>query len=54
MALAYCGLNCNECPVYLASIENNAAAQIQLAREYSTDTCKFSKFNLRFLELPPA
>ena len=43
MVLAYCGLNCNECPVYLASIVNNVAAQIQLAREYSTDTCKFSK-----------
>lgn len=43
MELAYCGLNCNECPVYLASISKNTEKQIILAKEYSTDTCKFSK-----------
>ncbi|MCB6202672.1 DUF3795 domain-containing protein [Extibacter muris] len=43
MELAYCGLNCNECPVYLASISKNIEKQIILAKEYSTDTRKFSK-----------
>lgn len=43
MELAYCGLNCNQCPVYLASITKNTEKQIILAKEYSTDTCKFSK-----------
>ena len=43
MELAYCGLNCNECPLYLASISQNMVEQIRLAQEYSTDTCRFSK-----------
>lgn len=43
MELAACGLNCKECPVYMASITGNMADQIRLANEYSTDTCKFSK-----------
>lgn len=43
MDLAYCGLNCNECPIYLASVSQNTAEQIRLANEYSTDTGKFSK-----------
>ena len=43
MELAYCGLNCNECPIYLASISQNTAEQIRLAHDYSTDACKFSK-----------
>lgn len=43
MELAYCGLNCNECLIYLASVSKNTEKQIILAKEYSTDTCKFSK-----------
>lgn len=43
MDLAYCGLNCGECPIYLATVSNNDEGQIRLAREYSTDTCHFSK-----------
>ena len=43
MDLAYCGLKCNECPVYLASVEKNTVRQAWLADQYSTDTCKFSK-----------
>ena len=31
MDLAYCGLNCNECPIYLASVSKNTAEQIRLA-----------------------
>ena len=43
MDLAYCGLNCKECPVYLASIGKDTAEQIRLADEYSTVAYKFSK-----------
>lgn len=43
MELAYCGLRCDECPIYLASINNNPAEQIRLAKEYSSDTCTFTK-----------
>ena len=43
MYLAYCGLNCGECSVYLASVRKDTAGQIRLADEYSTDTYKFSK-----------
>ena len=42
MYLAYCGLNCGECAVYLASVRKDTAGQIRLADEYSTDTYKFS------------
>lgn len=43
MELAYCGLNCGECPIYLASISGNTQEQTRLANEYSTDACKFLK-----------
>lgn len=43
MDLAYCGLDCKECPVYLASVSKNTAEQIRLADEYSDGTGKFSK-----------
>lgn len=41
MRLAYCGLNCKECEIYLASVSGDAEKQIQLAEAYSTDTCRF-------------
>lgn len=43
MELAYCGLNCDECLIYLASVSRNTDEQLRLAKEYSTDTCEFSK-----------
>lgn len=43
MKLAYCGMKCGECLIYLASINKNEAEQFRLAKEYSTDTCQFSK-----------
>lgn len=43
MDFSYCGLDCNECPVYLATISKNTDEQIKLANEYSTDVTKFSK-----------
>ena len=41
MDFAYCGLDCSECPVYLATIRKNTDEQIKLANEYSTDVTKF-------------
>lgn len=46
MDLAYCGLNCGECPIYLVSINQNAEEQVRLAKEYSTETCNFSKTDI--------
>ncbi len=43
MELAYCGLHCEECPVYLATVNKDDEKQKLLAKEYSTDTCTFSK-----------
>ena len=43
MDFTYCGLDCSECPVYLATIRKNTDEQIKLANEYSTDVTKFSK-----------
>lgn len=46
MEFAYCGLNCKECAVYLASVSQNTEEQARLAKEYSTETCKFEKEDL--------
>ena len=43
MELAYCGLKCDECPVYTASVSKNTEEQSRLAKEYSTDDYQFSK-----------
>ncbi len=43
---AYCGLICSECPVYIATQTGNEELKEQLARDYSTDTCKFEKLPL--------
>lgn len=42
MKPAYCGLNCDECPVYLASVSRDTEKQAELAHQYSTDTCTFA------------
>lgn len=33
MEFAYCGLNCKECAVYLASVSQNTEEQARLAKE---------------------
>ena len=35
MKPAYCGLNCTECSVYLASVIKDTEKQARLAEEYS-------------------
>ena len=34
--LAYCGLNCEECPAYQATVASDTSHQIWLASEYSS------------------
>lgn len=41
--IAFCGLICSECPVYIATKTGNTQLQEQLAKDYSTDSCKFEK-----------
>ncbi len=37
MEFAYCGLNCKECAVYLASVSQNTEEQARLAKERGND-----------------
>lgn len=41
MHLAYCGFNCEECPVYVATEQGNTAMKEKLATEYTTPNCAF-------------
>lgn len=40
--IAYCGLLCSECPVYIATKTNDTAMKITLASEYSNEHCSFA------------
>jgi predicted nucleic acid binding AN1-type Zn finger protein len=35
--IAYCGLLCNECPAYLATVEDDDAARASVAEQWSTE-----------------
>lgn len=41
--ISYCGIKCNECPVYIATEKNDDVMRINLARDYSTEKCSFTK-----------
>ena len=41
--ISYCGLLCNECPVYIATAENNEEAQERIATEFSGERMQFTK-----------
>lgn len=43
MEIACCGLDCRECAVYLASVNGDTNRQEELAKEYSTESHRFSK-----------
>lgn len=36
--IAYCGLVCNDCPVFIATVEDNQQKKIELAKEYSSES----------------
>ncbi|WP_167956765.1 ASCH domain-containing protein [Anaerosporobacter faecicola] len=41
--IAFCGLVCTDCPIYIATATQDEEKKEQLAREYSTETCTFEK-----------
>lgn len=41
--IAFCGLKCQECPIYQATVTNDDALRVKLANDYSSDACKFEK-----------
>ena len=40
--ISYCGLLCSECPVYVATAQNDNLAKAKLAKEYSGGGNQFS------------
>ena len=46
-ATGYCGLQCNECPLYIAFHTGDKALMERTAREYSTVDCVFEKEEMR-------
>lgn len=41
--ISYCGLLCNECPVYIATKNNDGEMKAKLALDYSNENCKFEQ-----------
>lgn len=41
--IAYCGLVCNDCPIFIATLENNQQKKVELANEYTSDAYKVAK-----------
>ena len=39
--IAYCGINCNECPVFIASQNDDYEIKVELAKEFSNEKCTF-------------
>jgi len=40
--ISYCGLLCNECPIYIATAQNDNLTKAKLAKEYSSESSQFS------------
>ena len=36
--IAYCGLVCNDCPIFIATLEINQQKKVELANQYTSDT----------------
>ena len=41
--ISYCGIKCNNCPVYISTEKNDDTMRIQLAKDCSTEKCIFTK-----------
>lgn len=39
--IGYCGVNCNECPVYIATINDDDEARAKIAQEWSSEQYAF-------------
>jgi hypothetical protein len=35
--IAYCGLVCNECPIFIATLESNQQKKVELANQYTSE-----------------
>ena len=44
--ISYCGLLCNDCPVYIATKNNDGEMKAKLAVDYSNENCKFEQANM--------
>jgi len=44
--VSYCGLLCNECPVYIATAQNDNLMKAKLAKEYSSESSQFSAHDI--------
>lgn len=47
--IAYCGLLCNECPIFIATKKNDEKARVELAKMYSNDRCVFEPEDIHCL-----
>ncbi|MFC1921635.1 DUF3795 domain-containing protein [Chloroflexota bacterium] len=41
--ISYCGLLCNDCPIYIATAENNEQVKERIASEFSGERMQFTK-----------
>jgi len=44
--MSYCGLLCNECPVYIATKNNDNEMKAKLAVDYSNEHCIFEQADM--------
>ena len=44
--ISYCGLLCNECPVYIATKNNDNEMKTKLAVDYSNEYCAFEQADM--------
>ena len=47
LCISYCGINCSECEVFIATNMNDNEKRGKLAEAYSTEKCKFTKEDIR-------
>ena len=45
--ISYCGILCNECPVFIATAGNDEQMKARLAGEYSNERHKFSAADIK-------
>jgi hypothetical protein len=38
--IAYCGLICNDCPIFIATLDNDQRKKVELANQYSSEDYK--------------
>lgn len=44
--ISYCGLLCNECPIYIATKNNDNEMKAKLAVDYSNEHCAFEEADM--------